>query len=974
MAAAAAHLRLDMGEMAGIMPRMTEVFSEMGYTGASGAAAMLSWASALRGVTKNSGEAGNAAARMLEQASGPGMAAALKMPQSELHRIIEMAKSEGTDVMSVITGMIQHRADTTGKSVNEILDKMTARERRLWRAATEGRNEVKKANEELANHSDGMSKRFADNFRKGPQQAINELAQSYEALKRKLGESLDKIGVTSGLKSTTTDLNRILELIELIERHGTYAKALMTDIVQGKWTTTSPELDKAKKDLDEAKKRIFDGYSARRSGEGSDVSDQERLEDAFGKSGGGKRAPAPSGMPGWTGRPLPMVPNLGGAQHFAGGGGFGGGGSIAGRNWQHDLLGGGAMSGNIEDRRNTEATRSNTEALKRLEDIIDDANVTKGGLADQLGIGSIGGGRGAGGRFGGTSGGRVGGGVGGGGGGGVAGAGSGGPGTGMGDSTAGGSGMDGLPRGPAAGQAVYDKMLTAFQGSDVVGKIPPGGERFGFKTGSAEEWAKFGTGVAKAESSFNPATSNLSDPGGSHGILQYAHGQVPGGNAHNVDASIAAFVRDAGKGGVTRGSLLGRRFSTIGSHPERTIKNMRDYTGSAGAAAGTNAGGAPPGGGGLVSHQGSGAMVPAELKMQMEYASAMAGVNTNIAHGMEPGHARHRPGAPAGDIDLLDPATGKKLDSSIPADRAKMSAYITAAAASGAKGIGMGGPGQYMGASRMHVGGGTPAVWGHGGSGANTPGWVREAYNKGIQNPVSSAQQQAAIGAAKGGTAVGFTNAVSKGTPVQVTSVTSDASKALTEAHSSAIDKATEKAATAAGGGADAGDDAGSAKDRANAVSRAQKAAGVDPSSASSPYGAKGFGKSGFGADHRTGKLDSELDTASGKGRQRGFGRSNFGGRHQEGELDSASGKRLGGGGSRGAGGKFDEELDSASGKKGRGHQSENATGSPAGLPKQASFNLDKTQFSRRDRAMDKAAQTALHQASENSHSDIGVA
>lgn len=137
-----------------------------------------------------------------------------------------------------------------------------------------------------------------------------------------------------------------------------------------------------------------------------------------------------------------------------------------------------------------------------------------------------------------------------------------------------------LPKGSGAGQATYEKMLQAFQGSSVVGQVPPDAARFGIKTGSAEEWARFGTAVAKSESSFNPRTKNTSDPGGSFGILQYAHNQVPGGNAYDVDASIKAFVRDTEKSaeaGSLRKGILGRRFSTIGRHPERTQRNLADY-------------------------------------------------------------------------------------------------------------------------------------------------------------------------------------------------------------------------------------------------------------------------------------------------------------------------------------------------------------------------------------------------------------
>jgi uncharacterized protein (TIGR02594 family) len=123
------------------------------------------------------------------------------------------------------------------------------------------------------------------------------------------------------------------------------------------------------------------------------------------------------------------------------------------------------------------------------------------------------------------------------------------------------------------GADLYRKLLAGFQGSSVVGVVPRGGEQFGIRTGSAEEWARFALSVAHAESGFKPGTKNLTDPGGSFGIFQYAHSQVPGGNAYDVDASVKAFVRDAEKSAVDprglRGGILGQRFSTIGRHPER---------------------------------------------------------------------------------------------------------------------------------------------------------------------------------------------------------------------------------------------------------------------------------------------------------------------------------------------------------------------------------------------------------------------
>jgi hypothetical protein len=147
------------------------------------------------------------------------------------------------------------------------------------------------------------------------------------------------------------------------------------------------------------------------------------------------------------------------------------------------------------------------------------------------------------------------------------------------------------------GSGVYQRLLAAFRNSNLIGVVPRDGARFGIRTGSAEEWARFGTAVASAESGFNPNEKNLSDPGGSFGIFQYAHSQVPGRNAYDVDASVKAFVRDAessAKSGSLGGGILGRRFSTIGSHPERTASRLGEAGGIA-SRAGAGTTGAPMG-------------------------------------------------------------------------------------------------------------------------------------------------------------------------------------------------------------------------------------------------------------------------------------------------------------------------------------------------------------------------------------------
>jgi hypothetical protein len=134
----------------------------------------------------------------------------------------------------------------------------------------------------------------------------------------------------------------------------------------------------------------------------------------------------------------------------------------------------------------------------------------------------------------------------------------------------------------ARGAALYQKLLSGFKGSKLEGVVPPDGPRFGINKGTAEEWARFGTAVAQAESDFNPR--DVSDRGRSMGVFQYGHSQAYG-NAFDVDNSVKAFVRDAtASAGGLRSGILGQRFSTIGAHPERTTRYLDNAARLAGGA------------------------------------------------------------------------------------------------------------------------------------------------------------------------------------------------------------------------------------------------------------------------------------------------------------------------------------------------------------------------------------------------------
>jgi TP901 family phage tail tape measure protein len=961
LAFAQAHLRLNMAEMIPMMPRLTEAFGEMGYTGEQGNAAMLAWVSSLRSVTKNSAEAGRAAAMMMEQVAGSGMAHALHMPQLELERIVEMAKNSGQDVMSVITGMLLDRAQFTGKSVNQLLDQMGARERRYWRAAVENREEVRHKQEELTNSADGASMRMAETFRRGPQKAIDDLVRGWEHFKASLGSVGQSIGVTKVLDELAKTLDSIARTMDAIVS-GKFGRKPGNPFTMG---------DDKLRDAFESRRgqaRMDDAF--KQLGYGSDypsTPDSATLE-AF-KRSALPRAPAyaqphaPSeGIPPWV---PPQYRGSyhsgweGGAQHFASGDFSGGTG--AGRNWQHNLLSGSPMSGNIEDRRlterNTDVTQANTEAMQRLTDLLDDVEGVRGGLAAQLGIGSIGGGSG---RFGGMSGGRAGGGTGSGGVGGVAGAGSGGPGMGMGGSGRGGTGGFGgggeigdAGTGPAtggAGASIYNKLRSAYEKSGLVGTIPPGGEKFGFKTGSADEWARFGTGVAKAESNFNPRDQNLSDPGGSFGIMQYAHNQVPGGNAFDVDASIAAFVRDSKTSvesghGLNPGGILGRRFSTIGNHPERTIRQLgKGYT--------TDGSGAAVGGGGGEGNASDTSLLAqrfvdqGENQRKDELAAKRVGMDVG-KYRVEGMHPEARASMAQAVRDFESQTGGKAAFTAGFRDDFRQEIATGYKARTGFS--------QHGGSQVLPSGGlfsGGMSAFGQGKAMDVPRGpfreWMRQfgaRYGfRGIPHDEPHLQFQG--------------NA-------QTRALLARAQQQMDSQNATKQGNAAIAKGIASGGGqkAEDRDDSSQAVDKAIMTSgghtpaqSGQAAAGDMPGK--DAYGPEGFGKSHFGAQHDT----TVHERSDGPYGVKGFGRSHFGARHDAGG-DKAAGK-----GDRG------EHLDKASGK-GR----ERATGSPAGMPQQArsvnvNYNMERAQFARRDRQYDLAAKTALLQASENAHSDHGVA
>lgn len=88
------------------------------------------------------------------------------------------------------------------------------------------------------------------------------------------------------------------------------------------------------------------------------------------------------------------------------------------------------------------------------------------------------------------------------------------------------------------------------------------------------------------------------------------------------------------------------------------------------------------------------------------------------------GSHRHDHGNAA---DVFFYKDGKQLDWRNKGDIPTLQAIVSRARANGVTGFGAGEG--YMQPGSMHIGFGNPSVWGAGGSGANAPGWLREAFN-----------------------------------------------------------------------------------------------------------------------------------------------------------------------------------------------------------------------------------------------------
>ena len=105
-------------------------------------------------------------------------------------------------------------------------------------------------------------------------------------------------------------------------------------------------------------------------------------------------------------------------------------------------------------------------------------------------------------------------------------------------------------------QAYYNAAVKKFASSPLNGFVPADGEKYGID-GTPESWAKFAMRVTKVESGFNVNTTNMNDPGGSFGLMQWGmHYGINKKNWQDPNAQLDAFVTYSKKWVVDGGGYI----------------------------------------------------------------------------------------------------------------------------------------------------------------------------------------------------------------------------------------------------------------------------------------------------------------------------------------------------------------------------------------------------------------------------------
>jgi hypothetical protein len=264
------------------------------------------------------------------------------------------------------------------------------------------------------------------------------------------------------------------------------------------------------------------------------------------------------------------------------------------------------------------------------------------------------------------------------------------------------------------------------------------------------------TGALTAKNQFQAVTGTRFEPGPSRNYRQGPNearrGSIEGAAQellHRVPTSQVNFTAAsrAAYGPGTNVGYLSQLQGTGGA-----VYGGTQFGGRLAASGGGAGGGAAPGAGGgpsrvIEAQAGATRDLPiqAELRRQLQQAAEAADVLVKVhsggqakagTGGKRTGSTRHDLGG-AADVKLTDPVTGRTLDMRKPEDAARMAQFTQSAVAAGATGVGAGLG--YMGASSIHIGGGTSASWG------GAP-WIQQAHRAGMAQRGATAAQIASAG------------------------------------------------------------------------------------------------------------------------------------------------------------------------------------------------------------------------------------
>ncbi len=95
-------------------------------------------------------------------------------------------------------------------------------------------------------------------------------------------------------------------------------------------------------------------------------------------------------------------------------------------------------------------------------------------------------------------------------------------------------------------QQYYNAAVKRFASSPLNGFVPEDGYKYGITKGSPEEWANLAMRLTKVESNFNVNVTNMADPGGSRGLMQWGnHHGINNSNWRDPNAQLDALVSAA---------------------------------------------------------------------------------------------------------------------------------------------------------------------------------------------------------------------------------------------------------------------------------------------------------------------------------------------------------------------------------------------------------------------------------------------